>query len=401
MGNLSSKNKSFKCPQCSQTINAKPQKSPVVCLRCNLDLTQYKKNGDNKLRMISLAIINNGETLPPDFSEESLLKSVRSHLLATPQKLYKRNDLLEIIKIYLKVTALTPPFGQITHKTQILIESKNSIPVLLGGEVVCDVILRPTKATLSSRRLNACNVKRAMLRNTKNLHLNKDDTIVAKGVEFVVTKIYPNDGGYFREESLVELGNPVWDVKRAHLLPFYETLPRCDRGDEEGGPINEEEIVKKYFRRHFLGRKRFIKENEFITIGTVNFMVVACDPPQGVVTCETDFYANGNFLSLNNVRRLFNIIMLIIHHFYTLRYTEERNFNSNIDFGIFFNERKLVNSDIKRVKKEAETCRICLEEYEIGDTVMTLTCFHFYHKDCINTWLNGDRHCPVCKYRVY
>lgn len=46
---------------------------------------------------------------------------------------------------------------------------------------------------------------------------------------------------------------------------------------------------------------------------------------------------------------------------------------------------------------EAETCPLCLEEYSPGDSVMRLTCFHAFHKSCLDPWLDKNPTCPSCK----
>ena len=41
-------------------------------------------------------------------------------------------------------------------------------------------------------------------------------------------------------------------------------------------------------------------------------------------------------------------------------------------------------------------CRICLSEFEDGETVLTLRCGHIYHELCATTWLRLHNRCPVC-----
>jgi len=44
-----------------------------------------------------------------------------------------------------------------------------------------------------------------------------------------------------------------------------------------------------------------------------------------------------------------------------------------------------------------ETCSVCITEVESGETIRKLTCGHKFHKDCVDTWLNQNITCPVCK----
>jgi hypothetical protein len=46
------------------------------------------------------------------------------------------------------------------------------------------------------------------------------------------------------------------------------------------------------------------------------------------------------------------------------------------------------------------SCRVCLCEYEEGDELRTLPCFHKYHRDCIDRWIVRDKKCPICKHPI-
>lgn len=42
-------------------------------------------------------------------------------------------------------------------------------------------------------------------------------------------------------------------------------------------------------------------------------------------------------------------------------------------------------------------CRICLCDYESGEKIRTLTCFHSFHCTCIDPWLEKNTKCPICR----
>ena len=47
---------------------------------------------------------------------------------------------------------------------------------------------------------------------------------------------------------------------------------------------------------------------------------------------------------------------------------------------------------------EEKTCSICLEEIKKNNLIKQLKCFHIYHINCINEWLNIKKICPECNY---
>lgn len=45
----------------------------------------------------------------------------------------------------------------------------------------------------------------------------------------------------------------------------------------------------------------------------------------------------------------------------------------------------------------AESCAICLVDYEQGDRVVTSNCQHVFHRDCMAEWVLLNMDCPCCR----
>jgi hypothetical protein len=54
--------------------------------------------------------------------------------------------------------------------------------------------------------------------------------------------------------------------------------------------------------------------------------------------------------------------------------------------------------DLLSPSSRTPLCAICLEPYEMGQSVRTIPCFHTFHVDCIDPWLSTKATCPVCKH---
>ena len=77
---------------------------------------------------------------------------------------------------------------------------------------------------------------------------------------------------------------------------------------------------------------------------------------------------------------------------------DESEYNHGISLEDLF---LLPRSKIPDVSKlEEKQCTICLTEYNNGDELTTLPCFHFFHPKCINIWLQRSNNCPICKNEV-
>lgn len=49
----------------------------------------------------------------------------------------------------------------------------------------------------------------------------------------------------------------------------------------------------------------------------------------------------------------------------------------------------------------AEPCPICMSKLGDGEVVISLQCGHYYHRSCIQTWLEISRTCPMCKAPIH
>jgi len=49
------------------------------------------------------------------------------------------------------------------------------------------------------------------------------------------------------------------------------------------------------------------------------------------------------------------------------------------------------------VSAEQESCVICFEDYTNDDIIRLLPCYHFFHQECVDTWLRLNSTCPFCR----
>ena len=51
-------------------------------------------------------------------------------------------------------------------------------------------------------------------------------------------------------------------------------------------------------------------------------------------------------------------------------------------------------------KGEQTECSICLEDFILGDKIIYLPCFHFFHTECIEAWAKRSKKCPLCNIEI-
>eukprot|EP01017_Pseudomicrothorax_dubius_P039186 TRINITY_DN5976_c0_g1_i6.p1 TRINITY_DN5976_c0_g1~~TRINITY_DN5976_c0_g1_i6.p1 ORF type:complete len:184 (+),score=14.46 TRINITY_DN5976_c0_g1_i6:192-743(+) len=86
-------------------------------------------------------------------------------------------------------------------------------------------------------------------------------------------------------------------------------------------------------------------------------------------------------------------------HFVHPFFGRDMHMSEEEDHGLNEDElSQLPESKFAGAKGAAEIkCLICQEDFQVGETLRTLICFHRFHKTCIDPWLKKKDECPVCR----
>jgi hypothetical protein len=76
------------------------------------------------------------------------------------------------------------------------------------------------------------------------------------------------------------------------------------------------------------------------------------------------------------------------------RIIRNRNVNNNIQI----NFPEIVIKDLNKLDEANKSCTICLDDFVNNEKVVALPCLHYFHKKCINKWMERKKECPICKF---
>ncbi|KAF0896916.1 hypothetical protein E2562_030766 [Oryza meyeriana var. granulata] len=81
---------------------------------------------------------------------------------------------------------------------------------------------------------------------------------------------------------------------------------------------------------------------------------------------------------------------------------EEEEEASSVDMMSSSSRAKLVQVVVCPYRKAEEwseaMCPVCLSDFSDGEAVRVLPeCMHYFHVDCIETWLRSNTSCPLCR----
>lgn len=101
---------------------------------------------------------------------------------------------------------------------------------------------------------------------------------------------------------------------------------------------------------------------------------------------------------------IFIVILRIIEIIYNkLNYQPSNNSTSRLDSRTRSNE--ILGENYEEIEyqinhNESDTswdvCPICIEMFTHGSKVIELECKHYYHKECIMSWYQKKKICPLC-----
>ena len=63
-------------------------------------------------------------------------------------------------------------------------------------------------------------------------------------------------------------------------------------------------------------------------------------------------------------------------------------------------EQILTTQITSQQTEEGLQCSVCLEDYDLGQTVCQCVCKHYFHTTCLSTWLEKQSTCPLCREQV-
>ncbi|XP_030595875.1 RING finger protein 150a [Archocentrus centrarchus] len=130
-----------------------------------------------------------------------------------------------------------------------------------------------------------------------------------------------------------------------------------------------------------------------ITIGTRNL--------QKYVSRTSVVFVSISFIVL----MIISLAWLVFYYIQRFRYANARDRNQRrLGDAAKKAMSKLQLRTIKRGDKETESdsdnCAVCIEGYKPNDVVRILPCRHFFHKHCVDPWLQDHRTCPMCKMNI-
>lgn len=105
------------------------------------------------------------------------------------------------------------------------------------------------------------------------------------------------------------------------------------------------------------------------------------------------YYENRTDL-LSRIIRAINIVQPLVENSFTFQFPEE-----NIPYLQRHDsvELNVQSQSYDSTDKHFDSCSICTDKYNNSDIVVSLSCHHIFHSECIKEWGKYNPVCPICK----
>jgi hypothetical protein len=105
---------------------------------------------------------------------------------------------------------------------------------------------------------------------------------------------------------------------------------------------------------------------------------------------------------ISSLQAIINITILTI---YFVLMVDTLINNPNFFFNHYGMDPEMIKNlpTVKADDKHVSTCIICLKDINEGDQIMILNCSdkHYFHGDCIKSWLSVKTVCPICRRELF
>lgn len=274
------------------------------------------------------------------------------------------------------------------------------------------------------------------------LQINKGDIAIINNYEFYIRNSEPECGRITNNTEISIENKEILPIKKIKFGVIQSSTPVFSNVNERKGYENY--IAQEYFNPYFLsGIKKYIERGDSIIIENIEFFVLNSHPDSGFISPETKaFFKIGiskercldkikkadnqlalGLMNFNNTRsasplRMRDIDDFIIReimgrnhrhlnfedldlNYITEEAISQQKMEENIlSLSTFIIDEKYMKTIKNNTEEIMKKCVVCMEEFEIGEELKTLPCFHVFHGKCINKWLFANMSCPVCKLNI-
>ena len=113
-----------------------------------------------------------------------------------------------------------------------------------------------------------------------------------------------------------------------------------------------------------------------------------------------DVFDDENNLDKKDIKRNESLdVKMDVDNLLKLNKNEIDNKNNNIQYILNYIPFTIIK-DVPEKKGDEPHCLVCLCDFQVGEKVSALPCFHCFHTKCIDEWIIRSPKCPICKFKI-